>query len=95
MEELLLDKYGPLMDLEELAVLLRIKKQSLYQQIYREGLDIPHVKRGKKYLFPTQEVVCGDLTLPVPVLPSYLSQIAGLSLRAANHGSVSRQSLTS
>lgn len=56
MEAILLEKYGPFMDLEELAVLLRIKKQSLYQQIYREGLDIPHVKRGKKYLFPTQEV---------------------------------------
>ena len=51
MEAILLEKYGPFMDLEELAVLLRIKKQSLYQQIYREGLDIPHVKRGKNIYF--------------------------------------------
>lgn len=56
MEELLLNKYGPFMDLEELAELLRIKKQSVYQQIYRGQLDVPHVRRGKKYLFPTQEV---------------------------------------
>jgi len=67
-EAILLEKYGPFMDLEELAVLLKIKKQSLYQQIYREGLDIPHVKRGKKYLFPTQEVAkyfTSQLSLPV------------------------------
>lgn len=56
MENILLEKYGPFMDLEELADLLRIKKQSMYQQIYRGKLDIPHVRRGKKYLFPTQEV---------------------------------------
>lgn len=56
MEALLVERYGPFMDLEELAEVLRIKKQSVYQQIYRGQLDIPHVKRGKKYLFPTQEV---------------------------------------
>jgi len=52
---LLLDKYGPFMDLQELADLLRLKKTSLYQQIYLGQLDIPHIKRGKKYLFPTSE----------------------------------------
>lgn len=41
------------MDLQELADTLRLKKSSLYQQIYLGQLDIPHVKRGKKYLFPT------------------------------------------
>ena len=56
MEKILLEKYGPFMDLEELATLLRLKKQSVYQQIYRGQLDMPHVRRGKKYLFPTQEV---------------------------------------
>lgn len=56
LESILLEKYGPFMDLEELADLLRIKKQSMYQQIYRGQLDVPHVRRGKKYLFPTQEV---------------------------------------
>jgi len=65
--ELLVEKYGPFMDLVDLAELLKIKKQSLYQQIYRGGLDIPHVKRGKKYLFPTQEVAkyfTSQLNLP-------------------------------
>lgn len=56
MKNLLVEQYGPFMDLEELACLMRIKKQSLYQQIYRGQLDIPHVKRGKKYLFPSEEV---------------------------------------
>ncbi len=55
MQTLLLEKYGPLMDLQELADLLRLKKTSLYQQIYQGQLDIPHIKRGKKYLFPTQQ----------------------------------------
>jgi excisionase family DNA binding protein len=66
-EAILLERYGPFMDLEELAVLLRIKKQSVYQQIYRGALDITHVKRGKKYLFPTQEVAkyfTSQLNLP-------------------------------
>jgi len=67
MDELLLNKYGPLMDLEELAALLRIKRQSVYQQIYRGQLDLPHIKRGKKYLFPTQGVAqyfTSQLNLP-------------------------------
>jgi hypothetical protein len=53
--ELLQKKYGPLMDLQELADLLRLKKTSVYQQIYLGQLDIPHIKRGKKYLFPTTD----------------------------------------
>lgn len=44
------------MDIQEIADLLRIKKHSVYQQIYLGKLDIPHIKRGKKYLFPTPEV---------------------------------------
>mgnify|MGYP006098111333 CR=1 FL=1 len=43
------------MDLQELADLLRLQKRSLYQQIYLGTLDVPHIKRGKKYLFPTKE----------------------------------------
>lgn len=56
MHQILADKYGPFMDLSELASLFRLKKESLYQQIYKGQLDISHVKRGKKYLFPTHEV---------------------------------------
>lgn len=56
MTEILDIKYGPFMDMEELASLFRIKKESMYQQIYHGKLDLPHVRRGKKYLFPTHEV---------------------------------------
>lgn len=49
-------KYGPFMDTIELSDLLRIKKVSLYQKIYQGTLDIPSIKRGKRYLFPTSEV---------------------------------------
>lgn len=56
MEELLLEKYGPLMDLFEVATLLKLEQKSMYQQIYRGKLDVPHIKHGKKYLFPTPEV---------------------------------------
>jgi len=54
--EWLTNKYGPFMDMEELSEMLRLKKTTLYQQIYQGKLDIPHIKRGKKYLFPTSEV---------------------------------------
>lgn len=54
--EYLMDKYGPFMDLAELAVLLRIKRATIYNQIHAGRLDVPHVKRGKRYLFPTLAV---------------------------------------
>ena len=56
LETSLVEKYGILMDMEDLADLLKIKRESMYQQIYNGKLDIPHVKRGKKYLFPAHEV---------------------------------------
>lgn len=56
MEQLLVQKYGPLMDLPEIAELLKLEPKSIYQQIYRGKLDVPHIKHGKKYLFPTPEV---------------------------------------
>jgi hypothetical protein len=36
--------------------LLKIKRQSMYLNIYHGRLDIPHAKLGKKYLFPTTQV---------------------------------------
>jgi len=54
--KILIDKYGPFMDLNELAELFKVQKTALYQQIYQGKLDIPHAKNGKKYLFPTHEV---------------------------------------
>lgn len=56
MKDLLIKEYGVFMDLAELASLLRLKIQSLYNQIHKGKLDIPHIKRGKKYLFPTEAV---------------------------------------
>lgn len=53
---ILTEKYGPFMDLNELACVMRIKKASMYQQIYNGKLTIAHVKLGKKYLFPTYAV---------------------------------------
>jgi len=49
--------YGPIMDLDEVAKALRLKKQTLYQQMYHNKFDIPRMKNGKKYLFHTADVV--------------------------------------
>ncbi len=56
LHEWLTERHGPLMDLDDLAQLLRLQKTTLYQQIYKGRLDIPHFRRGKKYLFPTKGV---------------------------------------
>lgn len=56
MTDIMLDKYGPFMDIEDLSSCLKIKRQSMYQQIYHGKFDIPHAKLGKRYLFPTPEV---------------------------------------
>mgnify|MGYP005657547423 CR=1 FL=1 len=56
MEAMLVSQYGPFMDIDELAGLLKIKRQSMYQSIYHGRLEIPHAKLGKKYLFPTPSV---------------------------------------
>ena len=50
------ETYGPLMDLDDLASALRLKKQTLYQRIYLNKLQIPRIKNGKKYLFQTCDV---------------------------------------
>ena len=48
--------HGPLMDMDDLAGTLKIKRESLYQRIYYGKLEIPHMKNGKKYLFRTEDV---------------------------------------
>mgnify|MGYP002620714909 CR=1 FL=1 len=57
MGEWMLEKYGPFMDVSELAEVLKIQRNTLYNQLYADRVEIPYVKRGKKYLFPTLEVV--------------------------------------
>jgi len=57
LREKLNDAYGPFMDLDELALLMKTKRRTLYQQIYRGTFEIPYVKNGKKVLFRTDQVV--------------------------------------
>ena len=56
-KETLEERYGVFMDLDELALLLKTKRRTLYQQIYRGTFEIPYVKNGKKVLFRTDQVV--------------------------------------
>ena len=57
MTEWMLTKDGPFMDVTELAEVLKIQRTTLYNQLYADKVDLPYVKRGKKYLFPTVQVV--------------------------------------
>ena len=56
LEQQLLERYGVLMDMDDVAGLMKIKRQSVYQQIYRGEMNLPHIKEGKKYLFPSSSV---------------------------------------
>lgn len=56
LEHLLLDRYGVFMNIDDVAELMKIKRTSVYQQIYNGTLQLPHIKEGKKYLFPSDEV---------------------------------------
>lgn len=56
-KETLEERYGPFMDLDELALLMKVKRRTLYQQMYRGTFEIPYVKSGKKVLFRTDQVV--------------------------------------
>jgi excisionase family DNA binding protein len=44
------------MNMDDVAELMKVKKTSLYQQIYNGTLQLPHIKEGKKYLFPSYDV---------------------------------------
>ena len=50
-------EYQHFLDSEELAKLLKISKKTLYSQISAGTLDLPYMKNGKKYLFPTTAVI--------------------------------------
>ena len=56
LSQMLHNHHGPLMDMDDLAGTLKIKRESLYQRIYYGKLVIPHMKNGKKYLFKTEDV---------------------------------------
>ena len=50
------ETYGPFMDIPELAETLKIKPETIYQQIYRGKFTMAHLRHGKKYLFSSDEV---------------------------------------
>jgi len=56
MDDYLVEVYGPLMTIEELAVVLKTTKQTLYKKLSTKELDISHIRIGKKYLFNTTKV---------------------------------------
>ena len=56
LEDSLLKRYGIFMNIDDVAELMKIKRTSVYQQIYNGTLLLPHIKEGKKYLFPSDEV---------------------------------------
>ena len=56
MYDLLKERYDFFMNVEELAELLRITKQTVYARLSRGDFPIPYAKLGKQYLFATQDV---------------------------------------
>ena len=56
MEQLLEDRFGIFMTVEDLAEVVKINKQTIYNKLYDESLGIPYWRMGKRYLFPTKGV---------------------------------------
>jgi len=56
LEESIIKRYGIFMNIDDVAELMKIKRTSVYQQIYLGTLQLPHIKEGKKYLFPSHDV---------------------------------------
>ncbi len=56
MGNVLEDRYGLFMTVEDLAEVGRINKQTIYNKLYSDSLGIPHWRMGKRYLFPTRGV---------------------------------------
>lgn len=52
----LLEKYGPLMDDEDLALILRIKPGTLRNKVSAETLGIKPIKAGQGMLFAVEDV---------------------------------------
>jgi excisionase family DNA binding protein len=56
MKEVLLQSYGPMMTVDELAELLRITRQTLYTNLNSPDFPIKYARLGKRYLFNTEHV---------------------------------------
>ena len=57
MKEEIQERYGPFMTVEDLADLVKVNKQTIYNSLYDESLGIPHWRMGRRYLFPTDGVI--------------------------------------
>lgn len=72
LQELLQKTYGPFMDVDEIAALLKVKKSTIYSQMRTNTLTFPYFKHGKKYLFATQAVaanISASLAEVSPFIP--------------------------
>jgi len=56
MKETLVAAYGQFMTVADLAEVLSVSNQTLYNKSSAGQLDVPHYKMGKKLLFPTPAV---------------------------------------
>ena len=54
--EALLEKYGPVMVIEDLAEHLGISNQSLFGRLAEKSIPLPFKKLGPRYLFVTRDV---------------------------------------
>ena len=54
--EALLEKYGPVMVIEDLAEHLGISNQSLFSRLAEKSIGVPFKKLGQHYLFVTRDV---------------------------------------
>lgn len=52
----LLDKYGPLLDIESLATVLRLAPGTLRNQLSQKALGIPAIKQGSRVVFKAEDV---------------------------------------
>lgn len=56
MKEALVTAYGEFMTVADVAEVLNVSNQTLYNKSSAGQLDVPHYKFGKKLLFPTPAV---------------------------------------
>jgi len=56
MKETLVAAYGQFMTVADLAEVLSVSNQTLYNKSSAGQLEVPHYKMGKKLLFPTPAV---------------------------------------
>ena len=56
MKEALVTTYGQFMTVADVAEVLNVSNQTLYNKSSTGELEVPHYKLGKKLLFPTPAV---------------------------------------